>query len=95
MNATCWVHVENQIRPIVIHFRVEMEEAPLVKTAANLFRRFCYQYRDQTIAGIICSGWDEREGGQVYESIRAVKEPVHITVHTALFHVYITMYMYV
>ena len=25
----------------------------------------CYGYRDQLSAGIICAGWDKREGGQV------------------------------
>ena len=42
-----------------------MDEPPLVKTAANLFRRYCYEYRDSRIAGILCAGWDKREGGQV------------------------------
>ena len=46
---------------------IEMEEAPLVKTAANLFRRSCYKGRENTIAGIICAGWDKRRGGQVRE----------------------------
>jgi len=37
-----------------------------VKTAANLFREMCYNYRDQLTAGIICAGWDKQEGGQVF-----------------------------
>ena len=36
-----------------------------MKTVANLFREMCYGYRDQLSAGIICAGWDKREGGQV------------------------------
>ena len=44
---------------------VELDEPPLVKTAANFFRAFCYRYRDSQIAGIICAGWDKRNGGQV------------------------------
>ncbi|XP_014665642.1 PREDICTED: proteasome subunit beta type-6-like [Priapulus caudatus] len=44
----------------------ETQEAPLVKTAANLFRQMCYRYRDQLSAGILCAGWDKKEGGQVY-----------------------------
>ena len=44
---------------------VEMDEAPLVKTAATLFRKYCYEYREQLSAGIICAGWDQRHGGQV------------------------------
>lgn len=45
---------------------MELDEPPMVKTAANLFRRYCYQYRDKRTAGIICAGWDKRDGGQVY-----------------------------
>ena len=44
---------------------IEKDEAPMVKTAAHLFRRYCYKYRDSRTAGIICAGWDKREGGQV------------------------------
>lgn len=36
-----------------------------MKTAATLFRKLCYKHREQTIAGIICAGWDKRNGGQV------------------------------
>ena len=39
---------------------------PQVKTAATLFRKFCYDYKDQLMAGIIVAGWDEYNGGQVY-----------------------------
>ena len=46
-------------------YSIEMDEAPQVKTAAQLFRRYCYRYRDSRTAGIICAGWDKREGGQV------------------------------
>ena len=42
-----------------------MGEQPLVKTVANVFREICYANRDQMTAGIICAGWDKREGGQV------------------------------
>ena len=44
---------------------IELGEPPLVKTAANFFRSYCYRERDRQIAGIICAGWDKREGGQV------------------------------
>ncbi|XP_066915582.1 proteasome subunit beta type-6-like [Clytia hemisphaerica] len=37
-----------------------------VKEAANLFKNACYEQRDSASAGIICAGWDERNGGQVY-----------------------------
>ena len=44
---------------------VETGEPPLVKIAANLFSRRCYKKRESAIAGIICAGWDKKEGGQV------------------------------
>ncbi|RMX42468.1 hypothetical protein pdam_00010905 [Pocillopora damicornis] len=45
---------------------IEMGEQPLVKTVANVFREVCYGNRDSLTAGIICAGWDKREGGQVF-----------------------------
>jgi len=45
---------------------VELGEAPEVKAAATVFQNLCYNYRDQLVAGIICAGWDRRNGGQVY-----------------------------
>ena len=36
-----------------------------MKIAAAEFRRNCYNSREQAIAGIICAGWDSRDGGQV------------------------------
>ena len=36
-----------------------------MKSAAKLFQELCYSYRDQMSAGIICAGWDPKEGGQV------------------------------
>eukprot|EP01135_Chromosphaera_perkinsii_P001238 Nk52_evm11s163 gene=Nk52_evmTU11s163 len=43
-----------------------VNERPRVKTAANMFHQICYGNRDHLTAGIICAGWDEKEGGQVY-----------------------------
>ncbi|XP_076842386.1 proteasome subunit beta type-6-like isoform X2 [Brachyhypopomus gauderio] len=45
---------------------IELNEPPLVQTAANLFREMCYRYREELMAGIIVAGWDRRRGGQVY-----------------------------
>ena len=50
---------------VCLSVSVEMEHGSLVKTAASLFRNFCYKDRDSSIAGIICAGWDHMEGGQV------------------------------
>jgi 20S proteasome subunit beta 1 len=41
-------------------------EEARVGTVAQMFRKWCYDYRDQLTAGIICAGWDRHEGGQVF-----------------------------
>uniref|UniRef100_A0A8C2CC86 Proteasome subunit beta n=1 Tax=Cyprinus carpio TaxID=7962 RepID=A0A8C2CC86_CYPCA len=48
-----------------LSFSIELDEAPLVQTAASLFRDMCYRYREELMAGIIVAGWDRRRGGQV------------------------------
>jgi 20S proteasome subunit beta 1 len=45
---------------------VELGEPPLVLAAAKLFRRLCYQYKNQLMAGVIVAGWDDIHGGSVY-----------------------------
>ncbi|XP_064409080.1 proteasome subunit beta type-6 [Latimeria chalumnae] len=45
---------------------IELDERPLVHTAASLFKEMCYQYREDLMAGIIVAGWDKRKAGQVY-----------------------------
>ncbi|XP_035464627.1 proteasome subunit beta type-6 [Scophthalmus maximus] len=45
---------------------IELDEPPLVETAANLFKASCYRYREELSAGILVAGWDKRKGGQVY-----------------------------
>ncbi|XP_033097795.1 proteasome subunit beta type-6-like [Anneissia japonica] len=45
---------------------IDLGTAPLVKTAATLFKNLCFDYREQLLAGIIVAGWDEENGGQVY-----------------------------
>lgn len=47
-------------------FQMENNEEPTVHAAGNVFRDICYNYREQLSAGIICAGWDKRNGGQVY-----------------------------
>uniref|UniRef100_A0A3Q3Q8R5 Proteasome subunit beta n=1 Tax=Monopterus albus TaxID=43700 RepID=A0A3Q3Q8R5_MONAL len=36
---------------------IELDEPPLVETAANLFRASCYRYREELTAGILVAGW--------------------------------------
>lgn len=45
---------------------VQIGENPLVSTAASVFKKICYENRDSLSAGIICAGWDKKNGGQVY-----------------------------
>uniref|UniRef100_A0A670KLZ0 Proteasome subunit beta n=1 Tax=Podarcis muralis TaxID=64176 RepID=A0A670KLZ0_PODMU len=45
---------------------IELDERPLVHTAASLFKEMCYRYREDLTAGILVAGWDKRKGGQVY-----------------------------
>ncbi|XP_075764180.1 proteasome subunit beta type-6 [Pelodiscus sinensis] len=45
---------------------IELDEPPLVHTAASLFKEMCYRYREDLTAGIIVAGWDRRKGGQVF-----------------------------
>jgi len=47
--------------------RMEIEDEPLVKTAASIFQRMCYHYRDMVSAGIICAGYDHKVGPQVVD----------------------------
>jgi len=42
-----------------------MDEPPLVRAAANVFKNLIYENRHQLIAGVIVAGWDSRFGGQV------------------------------
>jgi len=42
-----------------------MNEPPLVRAAANVFKNLIYENRHQLTAGVIVAGWDSRFGGQV------------------------------
>ncbi|KAL5242150.1 hypothetical protein ACI65C_009560 [Semiaphis heraclei] len=45
---------------------IQMDEPPLVRAAANVFKNLIYENRHQLTAGVIVAGWDSRFGGQVY-----------------------------
>lgn len=40
--------------------------APTPHLAASLFQEICYNNKDGLSAGIICAGYDEKNGGEVY-----------------------------
>lgn len=46
---------------------VEEGSLPQVSTAAKLFASICYSNKNFLQASVICAGWDEVQGGQVYE----------------------------
>lgn len=41
-------------------------DQPLVKTAAALVQRMCYENKEALMAGMIVAGWDANDGGQVF-----------------------------
>mmetsp|Transcript_25185 Transcript_25185/g.37058 ORF Transcript_25185/g.37058 Transcript_25185/m.37058 type:complete len:237 (-) Transcript_25185:331-1041(-) len=45
---------------------VETGRLPLVKVAASLMRKLCYENKDNLMAGVIVGGWDPVENGSVY-----------------------------
>ena len=45
---------------------IQLGRAPTTKSAATLFQRYCYEYKDRLVAGIIVAGYDKQRGGSVY-----------------------------
>ena len=45
---------------------LELGKAPEVPVAANILNQMCYGNKNNLMAGMICAGWDERNGGVVY-----------------------------
>mmetsp|Transcript_46585 Transcript_46585/g.93250 ORF Transcript_46585/g.93250 Transcript_46585/m.93250 type:complete len:220 (+) Transcript_46585:26-685(+) len=45
---------------------LEINKEPEVPTAANLLNQVCYSNKDRLMAGMICAGYDERNGGKVF-----------------------------
>ena len=58
--------VSDYVRTMLQSHAIEEDMLPLVRTAATLFGQVCYNNKDNLMAGIICAGWDEYRGGQVY-----------------------------
>lgn len=50
-----------------LSLRNQTGEEPLVEEAASEIQNYCFNYRDQLLAGIIVAGWDKKNGGQVYQ----------------------------
>lgn len=47
-------------------YRTEFGRSPTVRTAATVTRNLCYSNKDQLSTGLICAGWDARNGGSVF-----------------------------
>eukprot|EP00743_Colponemidia_sp_Colp-15_P001738 GILK01001898.1.p1 GENE.GILK01001898.1~~GILK01001898.1.p1 ORF type:complete len:236 (+),score=28.59 GILK01001898.1:52-708(+) len=58
--------ISDYVRHYLSQHSVDLDEMPMVHTAANLFKAICYGNKERLMAGIICAGWDRRKGGQVY-----------------------------
>lgn len=52
---------------LLLFARNQTGEEPLVAEAAAEIQNYCFNYRDQLLAGIIVAGWDKQKGGQVYQ----------------------------
>jgi len=58
--------IADRVRYALDLYQIQMGRRPTVNSAASMFRNICYEKRDEASAGIICAGWDEKLGGQVY-----------------------------
>mmetsp|Transcript_13338 Transcript_13338/g.31734 ORF Transcript_13338/g.31734 Transcript_13338/m.31734 type:complete len:220 (+) Transcript_13338:124-783(+) len=58
--------VVDMIRLYLQMHSLEINKQPEVPTAANLLNQVCYSNKDYLMAGMICAGWDERNGGKVF-----------------------------
>jgi 20S proteasome subunit beta 1 len=58
--------ISDVVRVQMAHHELELGRRPQVQTCATLFQNMCYEYKEQISAGIICAGYDDVEGGVVY-----------------------------
>mmetsp|Transcript_6057 Transcript_6057/g.9460 ORF Transcript_6057/g.9460 Transcript_6057/m.9460 type:complete len:218 (+) Transcript_6057:233-886(+) len=58
--------ISDIVRVQLASHATQLGRLPAVKTAATLFQRYCYEYKDRLMAGIICAGYDEENKGSVY-----------------------------
>ena len=58
--------ISDYVRHILAQHTVSVGGVPQVSVAAHIFQQLCYQNKDNLLAGIICAGWDDKEGGSVW-----------------------------
>ncbi|XDV34000.1 hypothetical protein PO909_004225 [Leuciscus waleckii] len=51
---------------------IEVEDDPLVCSAATLVKNISYKYKEELSAHLIVAGWDRKEGGQVYATLNGL-----------------------
>ncbi|XP_051728355.1 proteasome subunit beta type-9-like [Ctenopharyngodon idella] len=51
---------------------IEVDEDPLVCSAATLVKNISYKYKEELSAHLIVAGWDKRAGGQVYATLNGL-----------------------
>uniref|UniRef100_A0A3Q0SR56 Proteasome subunit beta n=1 Tax=Amphilophus citrinellus TaxID=61819 RepID=A0A3Q0SR56_AMPCI len=51
---------------------IEIGEDPQVRSAATLVRNISYKYKEEMSAHLIVAGWDRRNGGQVYATLKGL-----------------------
>jgi len=54
------------VKHFLSQLAVETGRLPMVKQAATLMRKLCYENKDRLMAGVIVGGWDPVDGGSVY-----------------------------
>ncbi|GMM51732.1 proteasome core particle subunit beta 1 [Starmerella bacillaris] len=58
--------VSEYVRLYLDQYKINYGREPTPKTAAALFRKLCYENKNVLTAGIICAGFDEKTGGEIY-----------------------------
>lgn len=58
--------ISDYVRTYLASHTIELGGQSRVKTAATLFQKMCYENKDRLLAGIICAGYDDVDGGSVY-----------------------------
>ncbi|XP_039534674.1 proteasome subunit beta type-9 [Pimephales promelas] len=51
---------------------IEVDEEPLVCSAATLVKNISYKHKEELSAHLIVGGWDKKDGGQVYATLNGL-----------------------
>uniref|UniRef100_A0A8C1P9H0 Proteasome 20S subunit beta 9 n=1 Tax=Cyprinus carpio TaxID=7962 RepID=A0A8C1P9H0_CYPCA len=53
-------------------YSIEVEDDPLVCSAATLVKNISYKYKEELSAHLIVAEWDRKKGGQVYATLNGL-----------------------